>query len=27
MEGREDAPYFWAPFQVVGDGDWSLGRS
>jgi tetratricopeptide (TPR) repeat protein len=27
MDGREDSPYFWAPFQVVGDGDWCLGRS
>jgi CHAT domain-containing protein len=25
LEERDGLPYFWAPFQVVGDGDWRLG--
>ncbi|HVG96970.1 MAG TPA: CHAT domain-containing protein [Chloroflexota bacterium] len=25
LDERDGLPYFWAPFQVVGDGDWRLG--
>jgi CHAT domain-containing protein len=27
LERHEGLPYFWAPFQVVGHGDWSLKPS
>jgi CHAT domain-containing protein len=27
LEERDGLPYFWAPFQVVGHGDWSLEPS
>jgi CHAT domain-containing protein len=26
IDEPDGAPYFWAPFQVVGDGEWCLGR-
>jgi CHAT domain-containing protein len=27
LDEREGSPYFWAPFQVIGHGDWTLKPS